>query len=90
VLKLAAVLTMVGVMVGTLVVPQNQLLSDAGATMCGNRSGPVALLSRDRSSPPSCVRRRLSQLGVGCGQVRLSALCRPDRRRRQLVRVEAA
>jgi hypothetical protein len=38
VLKLAAAWAMVAVMMGTIVGPQNQLLSEAGAALCGTRA----------------------------------------------------
>jgi hypothetical protein len=37
VLKLIAALTMVGCLLGTIIVPQNSLLNDVRSTLCGTR-----------------------------------------------------
>ena len=65
-LKLIAALTMVGCLVGMVIVPQNTLLDDAKVTLCGTFR--VHLLPRSGRAPlrtVSGVRRRVSQLGVG-------------------------
>ena len=49
VLKLIAALTMVGVLLGAIIMPQNSLLSDAESTLCGTRR--VHLLLRSRRPP---------------------------------------
>ncbi len=65
-LKLIAALTMVGCLVGVVIVPQNSLLDDAKVTLCGTFRVHLVLCS---GRPPPCtvfgVRRRVGQLGVG-------------------------
>ena len=66
VLKLIAALTMVGCLVGTIVMPQNSLLDAARVTLCGTRR--VRLLLRSGRAPLRTVfgvRRRVGELGVG-------------------------
>ena len=66
VLKLIAALTMVGCLVGTIVMPQNSLLDAAKLTLCGTRCLLLLLrLGRAPLRTVSGVRRRVSQLGVG-------------------------
>jgi hypothetical protein len=85
VLKLIAALTMVGCLVGMVIVPQNALLDDARVTLCGSFRVHL-LLSSGRL--PLCsefgVRRRVGQLGVGRKQVRQAVLGRPERVGRRL------
>ncbi len=80
VLKLIAALTMVGCLVGMVIVPQNALLDDAKVTLCGTRRARLFLRA---GCPPSCtvfsVRRRLSQLDVDGKQVRPAVVGRPER-----------
>jgi hypothetical protein len=56
VLKLIAVLTMVGCLVGTVVMPQNALLDDAKSTLCGTRRAPRFLLFGSRAAPHRFLR----------------------------------
>jgi hypothetical protein len=85
VLKLIAALTMVGCLVGMVIVPQNSLLDDARVTLCGTFRARLFLRA---GCPPPCtvfsVRRRLSQLDVDGRQVRQAALGRPERVGRRL------
>jgi hypothetical protein len=64
VLKLIAVLTMVGCLVGTVVMPQNALLDDAKSTLCGTRRAPRFLLFRARAASH---RFRRAQAGRSTG-----------------------
>ena len=65
-LKLIAALTMVGCLVGMVIVPQNSLLDDAKVTLCGTFRAHLLLCSgRAPLRTVSGVRRRVSQLGVG-------------------------
>jgi hypothetical protein len=66
VLKLIAALTMVGCLVGIIIVPQNSLIDDAEATLCGTRRAHLVLRSgRAPLRTVYSVRRRVAQLGVG-------------------------
>ena len=66
VLKLIAALTMVGCLLGTIIVPQNSLIDDAEATLCGTRRAHLVLRSgRAPLRTVYSVRRRVGQLGVG-------------------------
>ena len=66
VLKLIGALTMVGCLVGIIIVPQNSLIDDAEATLCGTRRAHLVLRSgRAPLRTVFGVRRRVGQLGVG-------------------------
>ncbi len=66
VLKLIAALTMVGCLVGTIVMPQNSLLDAAKLTLCGTRCLLLLLrLGRAPLRTVSGVCRRIGKLGVG-------------------------
>ena len=86
VLKLIAALTMVGCLVGTVIVPQNALLDDAKVTLCGTFRVHLLLCS---GRAPLCmgfgVRRWVGQVDVDCRQVRQAALGRPERVGRRVV-----
>jgi hypothetical protein len=56
VLKLTAALTMVGCLLGTDIVPQNSLLDDAKATLCGTRRARRFLLFGARAAPNRFLR----------------------------------
>jgi hypothetical protein len=80
VLKLIGALTMVGCLVGMVIVPQNSLLDDAKVTLCGTRRVHLLLcLGRAPLCTVSGVRRRLSQLGMDGRQVRPAVVGRPER-----------
>ncbi len=67
VFKLVAALIMVGCLVGTIVVPQNSLLTDAEVTLCGTRRAHLRL----RSGRPAAVQRiRRAQAGRSAGRGR--------------------
>jgi hypothetical protein len=85
VLKLIGALTMVGCLVGMVIVPQNSLLDDARVTLCGTRR--VHLLLRSGRAPlrtVSGVRRWVGQLDVDGRQVRPAVVGRPERRGRRV------
>ncbi len=87
VLELIAALTMVGCLIGAIIVPQNSLLDDAKLTLCGTHRARLWL--RSGRAPPRTVfgvSRRVGQLGVGGRQVRLPVVGRPERRGRRLDR----
>ena len=66
VLKLIGALTMVGCLLGIIIVPQNSLIDDAEATLCGTRRAHLVLRSgRAPLRTVYGVRRRVGQLGVG-------------------------
>ncbi len=80
VLKLIAALTMVGCLVGMIVMPQLSLLDDAESTLCGTCR--AHLLLRSGLAPLRTVfgvRRWVAQLGVGGRQVRPAVVGRPER-----------
>jgi hypothetical protein len=67
VFKLIAALTMVGCLLGTVIVPQNALLTDAESTLCGTRRAHLLL----RSGRPAAVHRfRRAQAGRSTGRGR--------------------
>ena len=74
VLKLAAALTMVGCLLGTIVVPQNALLTDAESTLCGACRAPL-LLRSGRPAAPQRLRRAQAGRSAGRGR-RTSSACR--------------
>ena len=74
VLKLIGALTMVGCLVGMVIVPQNSLLDDAKVTLCGTfRAHPLLCSGR----LPLCISFRRLQAGrsTGCGR-QTSSACR--------------
>ncbi len=66
VLKLIAALTMVGCLVGTIIMPQNSLLDAVKLTLCGTPCLPTPAASIEAPTAPHRfgVRRRIGQLGV--------------------------
>ena len=56
VLKLIAALTMVGCLLGTIIVPQNSLLNDVRSTLCGTRRARRFLLFGSRAAPHRFLR----------------------------------
>ncbi len=56
VLKLIAALTMVGCLLGTIIVPQNSLLDDAKSTLCGTSRARRFLLFGSRAAPHRFLR----------------------------------
>ena len=72
VLKLAAALTMVGCLLGTIVVPQNALLTDAESTLCGACRAHLLLRSA-RPAAPQRIRRAQAGRSAGRGQKTSSA-----------------
>jgi hypothetical protein len=86
VLKLIGALTMVGYLVGMVIVPQNSQLDDAKSTLCSMRRAPVALFGGPPLCTVFCVRRRVGQLGVDQRQARGAVVGRPEQRGRQLDR----
>ena len=74
VLKLIGALTMVGCLVGMVIVPQNALLGDAKVTLCGTRRARLLLwLGR----APLCIGFRRAQVGRSTGRGRqTSSACR--------------
>ena len=67
VLKLIAALTMVGCLVGMVIVPQNALLDDAKVTLCGTRRVHLLLCS---GRAPLCIGFRRAQVGRSTGRGR--------------------
>ena len=67
--KLIGALTMVGCLVGMVIVPQSSLLDDAKVTLCGRRRLHLlcgcSVRGARRCASASGVRRRVGQLGVG-------------------------
>jgi hypothetical protein len=80
VLKLIGALTMVGCLVGVVIVPQNALLDDAKVTLCGTfRAHLLLCLGRAPLCTVFSVRRRVGQLDVDGRQVRPAVVGRPER-----------
>ena len=65
VLKLIGALTMVGCLVGMVIVPQNSLLDDAKVTLCGTRRVHLLLCS---GRAPLCIGFRRAQAGLSTGR----------------------
>jgi hypothetical protein len=80
VLKLIGSLTMVGCLVGMVILPQISLLDDAKVTLCGTFRAHLLLCS-GRAPLCTCfgVRRRVGQLDVDGRQVRPAVVGRPER-----------
>ncbi len=74
VLKLVAALIMVGCLLGTIVVPQNSLLTDAQSALCGTRRAHL-LLRSGRPAAPQRIRRAQAARSTGRGR-QTSSACR--------------
>ncbi len=74
VFKLIAALTMVGCLLGTVIVPQNALLNEAKVTLCGTRRAHL-LLRSGRPAAPHRFRRVQAGPLAGHG-ARTNSACR--------------